>query len=89
MHGFPLSIPDIRQRMCGHKKKFMSENAAHLYMTRWWCATMRNVYLCPFCCCFHMTHCAKVTAKIIRERWLVIWAAEVEGIDIRTVSHEW
>lgn len=74
MHGFPLKFGRIRKQMHERKKKFATELEAREYP-----AQKRTVYLCPFCCMYHIsTHTH--TPRHEQERWWIIWSKEMETV---------
>lgn len=72
MHGFPLTIAKIRKRMHRGKLQYPTKEAAHVFNSG------QTVYLCPFCCMYHMSG-HKPNPRYEQERWWIIWHKEVEN----------
>ena len=54
------------------KRKFTTEQAAREFPAH----GIRSVYLCPFCCMYHIsTH--EHTPRHEQERWWIIWNKEI------------
>ena len=74
MHGFPLKFGRVRKQMHEGKKQFATEWEARAFPAY----GIRGVYLCPFCCMYHMsTH--KPAPRYEQERWWIIWNKEMEA----------
>ena len=71
MYGFPLKFSRIYKQMCKGKRKFSTDQEAKSFP-----AHKRVVYLCPFCCMYHMsTH--EPTPRHEQEKWWIIWKLEM------------
>lgn len=74
MYGFPLKFGRVRKQMHQGKKKFHTESDARVFPAY----GIRSVYLCPFCCMYHIsTH--DCTPRHEQERWWIIWNKELEN----------
>lgn len=66
MHGFPLTFGRINRQMHRGKRKFSTMRKARDFNSG------QSVYLCPFCCMFHLSS-HKHTPRYEQERWWIIW----------------
>lgn len=73
MHGFPLKFGRIRKQMHQGKMQFATERAARKFNA----GPGQSVYLCPFCCMYHLSS-HKQTPRYEQERWWIIWKKEME-----------
>ncbi len=73
MHGFPLRFTRIKKQMHNTKMKFSTEQEAKDYGAS---RNIRSVYLCPFCCMYHMSSHEQVP-RHEQERWWIIWKLEL------------
>ena len=70
MHGFPLTFRAIYKRMHKGKRQFATERDAHQ------CRPDYKVYLCPYCCMYHLSSHTKPNPRYEQERWWVIYQKE-------------
>jgi hypothetical protein len=72
MHGFPLTLVRVKYQMHSRKRKFATEKEAKEFRT----GAPMSVYLCPFCCMYHIS--SKAPNPVYeQQKWWVIWRAEL------------